>query len=338
MKPVPHNRPVYGAAEQASIRRVLRSGWLGQGPETAAFEDDFCRFLGLAKGRAVAVSSGTAALYLALWALKAEGKRVAYPAYACSALRHAVRMARGKERRVDLAAAGPNLDPLRLSGADIAIVPHLFGIPQRLRAAPGVEIIEDCAQAAGAEAGGRPVGLQGRLSIFSFFGTKLMTTGGQGGIVVSRDRALIAEIRDYREFDARDDGRARFNFQMTDVQAAIGRAQLARLPALLARRETLFQRYRRAGLPLLDASLGLAPARYRAVVLTADPDRIIGKLAARGVSARKPVDFWLLPGEKGRFPNAERMWRQAVSLPLYPSLTDGEADRVIAAWKEAHDQ
>ena len=82
-----------------------------------------------------------------------------------------------------------------------------------------------------------------------------MTTGGQGGAVISRDKALIEKVRDYRQFDGRDDAKLRFNFQMTDMQAAVGRVQLGKLPEFLEQREHLFGIYREAGLDLLGSAV-----------------------------------------------------------------------------------
>ena len=94
---IPHNKPTLDIEEERSAQDVIRSGWLAQGREVDNFEREFCKFLGLPEEHAVAVSSGTAALFIALWALNASKKRVAFPAYVCSSLRHAVSMAGGVE-------------------------------------------------------------------------------------------------------------------------------------------------------------------------------------------------------------------------------------------------
>ncbi len=106
-----------------------------------------------------------------------------------------------------------------------------------------IVVIEDCAQALGASLEGETLGVKGLAGVFSFSATKMLTTGGQGGMVVSRARCFVEAVRDFREFDGRHDHKPRFNFQMTDLQAAIGRAQLKKLPAFVARRAEIYMRY-----------------------------------------------------------------------------------------------
>lgn len=320
---IPHNRPTLGAAEEAAATAVLRSGWVAQGPEVEAFENELCASVGLPEGRAVAVSSGTAALFLALEVLGARGKSVAFPVYACSALRNAAAMAGAKERLIDCAPGSPNADAAK-ADAPFAILPHMFGIPCDLKKAKGA-VVEDCAQSIGGK-------ISGTVAIFSFYATKLVTSGGQGGMLASKDAALIEAARDYRLFDGRKDRKTRFNLQMTDLQAAVGRAQLKRLPEFLKRREEIFQRYKKAGLDLLDAECAV---RYRAVLKTDKPAKVIEALAAASIKAIVPIEDWELLGEPKSFPNAAALSRSTVSLPCYPSLTNEDADAVIAAVKKA---
>jgi perosamine synthetase len=333
---IPHNSPSLGPEEEQAALRVLRSGWLAQGEEVAAFEREFCAFLGLPEGHAVAVSSGSAALFLALWSLGGAGKRVAFPGYVCSALRHATALAGAREHVLDTASGSPNVEmgSVRACGVPIAIIPHMYGLPLDVSDAGGVDIIEDCAQALGARVDGAPVGLQGRVGVFSFYATKLLTSGGQGGMVASRDKILIDAVRDYRRFDCRRDDRRRFNLQMTDLQAAVGREQLKKLPGFLSRRETIFKTYRDSGLPLLDVPPAerarLSPVRYRAVVMTDGPGRLIESLARRGVTAIVPVEDWELLGDPESLPNARELSHRTVSIPLYPALSDQDV-RAVAA-------
>jgi len=330
---IEHNRPLLGPEEEAAAVRVIQSGWLASGRETKQFEEDFCARHGIAPGHAVAVSSGTAALYLALWVLDAEGERVAFPAYACSALRHAVALAGGGEKLVDSDTRVPNasMDALRGAGARVVIAPHMYGLPIEFGDTYEVAIIEDCAHAIGARSGGKPVGMHGRAAIFSFYATKLITSGGSGGMFVSRDADIVAKVRDYLEFDQRRDRRPRFNFQMNDLQAAVGRAQLARWPAMRARRDAIFERYRAAGVDLVDLppANGVSSVRYRAVMRTERPAEVIAALEAGGVRAICPLEDWELLGDADEFPNALHWTQNTVSLPCYPALTDVEVDRVV---------
>lgn len=334
---IPHNLPTLGSAEQAAAARVLASGWVAQGAEVEALENSLCRFLGLPEGHAVAVSSGSAALYLALWALNGRGKRVAMPVYACAALRNAVGLADAKPVYLDCAIGSPNLNnaAVNSSNADILIAPSMFGLPIPLPAVRDYLVVEDLAQALGATVEGTHIGVRGDVGICSFYATKLITSGGQGGAVVSRDRALIDVVRDFRQFDCRPDRQLRFNFQMTDLQAAVGRVQLDRLPGFLARREELFGIYRDAGLDLLDStSPGHQPVRYRAVLKCAAPEHVINALAQAGVRSIVPVERWELLDDAERYPVAAGLTEHSVSLPLYPSLSNDDATRIARIVKE----
>ncbi len=334
---ISHNRPTFGKEEEQAATRVIRSGWVVQGKDVENFENEFCNFLGLPDGYAVALSSGTAALFMALWALGAKEKKVAFPAYACSALRNAVAMIGAQEICIDVAQNSPNinLNALSQSDADIAIVPHMFGIPADISNVDNKDIIEDCAQALGAQVNGIPVGLRGRLGIYSFYATKLMTSGGHGGMVVSKDKTLVDAVRDYREFDQRRDNKKRFNFHMTDIQAAIGRVQLKELQNFLRHRSEIFELYRQAELPLLDViSDNLLPVRYRAVFLTERPREIIKSLLTADVESIVPVEDWELLGKKELFPNAFNISQHSVSLPIYPSLSIADVKKVITVVKD----
>ncbi len=333
---IAHNLPTLGQEEESAAVRVLRSGWVAQGKEIQNFEDEFCAYLGVPAGNAVAVSSGTAALYLALWVLQAKDKKVAIPVYACAALRNAVAMAQGIELLLDVDECSANIDPetIQTGNPAIVVVPHMYGLPVEIQGCRDIDIIEDCAQSLGASARAIPVGLQGRIGIFSFYATKLITSGGQGGMIVSKDRSLIDGIRDYREFDQRRDQKRRFNLQMTDLQAAIGREQLKKLPSFLHRREEIFEAYTQAGMHLMDIQKSskskLKPVRYRAIVRTDKAKSMIQTLSKRNVKAIVPVEDWELLGDPAVFPNARKLSRETVSLPIYPSLSDAQIREIIS--------
>lgn len=310
---------------------VLQSGWLAQGTAVERFENDMCDFLGLPQGSAVAVSSGTAALYLALVALEAKGTNIAFPAYSCSALRNATALAGGNPLLIDSRMDSPNMNIETIDHAtNIAIIPHMYGLPQDFSKHPcKIRVIEDCAQALGASVNKTPVGLQGDAGVFSFYATKLITSGGQGGMVVSKDAAMIEALKDYRLFDRRSDAKIRFNFQMTDLQAAIGSAQLRQFSKFLKRRAEIFQQYQEANFPLLDASAGVQPVRFRAILRTTKQEDIIAALARHNVSAGVPLQDWELLGPKELYPAAYYWTQNTVSLPIYPSLTDEEVNLII---------
>jgi perosamine synthetase len=332
MAMIPHNLPTLGVEEQTATTHVLASGWVAQGIEVEAFENELCRFFDLPDGHAVVVSSGSAALFLALWALDGKNKRVGLPVYACSALRNAVGLVGGECVYLDCEESGPNIDMTAAAktDVDVLIAPSIFGIPVDLPDTRNFLIIEDLAQALGAKVADERIGLRGEVGICSFYATKLITTGGQGGAVISREKALIEKVRDYRKFDCRNDTKLRFNFQMTDVQAAIGRVQLDKLPMFLEQRERLFGIYCELGLDMLGSTLSAVslPVRYRAVMRCNEPMRLIETLQSNGIQAIVPVEHWELLDLADKYPVADGLTRATVSLPIYPALSVSDVQRV----------
>jgi dTDP-4-amino-4,6-dideoxygalactose transaminase len=340
---IPHSRPHVCDDDAEAVARVVRGGQLAQGPEVEAFEDEMARRLGVPA--AAAVSSGTAALELALSALDVgAGAEVVVPSYACDALYHAVTRCGARPVLADADAATLSMSALdaerRLGPRTRAlIVPHAFGLAIDL--APferlGVPIVEDCAQALGARVGARAAGSLGRLAACSFYATKLLATG-EGGMVLG-PADLVARVRDTRDYDDREDLVPRSNAKLTDMQAALGRSQLRRLDAFVARRRAIAAEYRRRLAPLscrVPADAGDAHVYHRFVVeVEADVTSVLWGLHARGVTARRPV-FRPLHRALGLtgYATSERLWSTRVSVPCYPALTDDEVERVASALGE----
>ena len=343
---IPHSRPTLGPAEARALARVVRSGQLAQGPLVERFEQAMGRRLALR--HAGAVSSGTAGLHLALLALDVgPGDDVLLPSLVCSAPLHAILAAGARPRLVDCDPATANMDPAaarRALGrrAKAIIVPHAFGLPAELAelCALGPPVIEDCAQALGAAYRGRPVGSFGDVCVLSFYATKVLATG-EGGMVLSGRRRLVDRVRDLRSYDERETFRPRFNYKMTDMAAALGLCQLGRLGEFLARRQALAAAYDRG---LSGTPLRLPPRppdrthMFHRYVVQAGPAAgpLLAALGARGIAARRPVfrplhAYLELPG----FPGAAEAWRAMVSLPIYPSLSRAQVNRVARAVREA---
>ena len=341
---IAHSRPTLTAEDAERVARVVRGGHIAQGPEVAAFERALARRLG--GEAAAAVASGSAALELALRTLDVgPGDEVIVPSYACDALYHAVTRCGATPV---LADADP--DTLSLCRKDAlarrtrrtrcAIVPHAFGLAVDLDAfaALDVPIVEDCAQALGATVDGRPAGARGTLAVCSFYATKLVTTG-EGGAVVGPE-ALVRRVREARDYDERDDLAPRTNAKLTDMQAALGLAQLERLDAFVARRRAIAARYRerlRGAACRPPADAGERHVYHRFVVAI---DRPVGDVAraleARGVEGRRPVfrPAHRALGLRG-FPEADRLWEESLSIPCYPGLGEPEVEQVAAALAEA---
>ena len=344
--PIPHSRPWINSADIRAIAHVMRGGQIAQGDETAAFEREVGAFLDMPPG--VAVSSGTAALHLALLGLGiGRGDEVILPSYVCVAPLHAVEYVGATPRLADIEPTGFNIDPSdirrRITRRTRAIiVPHLFGLPADLDELLhlGIPIIEDCAQAIGARYRDKAVGSFGTVGILSFYATKPLTTG-EGGMVMSRNRTLLARIRDLRDYDERRRHKTRFNYKLTDFQAALGRSQLRRLPTMLARRSALAERYRRhwAALPIrVPAADERRTHVYHRFVISCPiaATRVARRLSILGVTARLPIfqPIHTTLGLEG-FPGTDQVFRHALSLPLYPTLTAKEAEVVMRALPHA---
>ena len=331
---IPHSRPALGREEERAVLRVLRSGMIGGGEDVERFEAQLAA--GLGGGGAVALQSGSAALHQALLALGVgPGDRVVVPTYVCAAVLQALRQAGAKEILADVDPATGNLDASlvrrRLRARTKAvIVPHLFGRPAPLAEIRrlGVPVVEDCAMSLG---GG--TGRGGDVAVFSFYATKMASTG-QGGALASGDRRLLARVRDRVDYDNRDDFQPRWNARMSGLAAALGRVQLRRLPEFVKRRRRIAEDYIRAS--------GIGPSTpghvyYRFTVRARAVEPFVRFLAARGVEGKRPVYrplhtyFATAPGE---FSGADELHRSVVSVPCYPALRPGEVERVARALRE----
>ena len=223
-----------------------------------------------------------------------------------------------------------------------AILPiHYGGSPCLIRElreiadAHNLLLIEDAAEAFGAAIGEEKVGTFGHSSVFSFCQNKIITTG-EGGMVVSNSKKFIERTRDLREYDKSVDYKIRYNYKMTDIQAAIGLAQLDQLETFIQRRRSIAQNYYTA-----FSSLGVQlPTKdpehiyYRYVVdLGIDTTPWQRSLSAKGVACAPPVHppLYIYLRESG-FPKTETAWKQCISIPIYPSLSDEEMDRVIKSF------
>ncbi len=316
---VSHSAPVIGEEEVEAVARVLRSGRLAQGLEVAAFEAECTAVVGRKYG--VAVSNGTAALHLALKVL-CPGGRAALPSYGCASLLTAV----------DLAEAGPlicdtrddfNLNPATVSSeAKAVIVPHLFGARATMPA--NSTIIEDIAQSIGG-----PTGREGIVAIASFYATKLMTTG-EGGMLLTDDEGLASAFRDLRDYDNRDDYRLRYNYKMTEMQAAIGRVQLTRLPEFIARRIEIAEQYNDAfqSLPVVVPQ-GADHIYFRYAVRTTERSALETHMQSHGIEAKRPVYKPAHHYRPANCPESERAHAEALSVPIHPGMNAADVRRVV---------
>ncbi|MDJ0768347.1 MAG: DegT/DnrJ/EryC1/StrS family aminotransferase [Ilumatobacter sp.] len=339
--------PHISDAERDSVLRVLDSGMLAQGPEVAAFEAEFAARI--EAEHAVAVNSGTSALHLGLMAAGVEpGQEVIVPSFTFAATANAVRLAGAEPVFVDI-----ELDTFCMSAEaaaaactdrTAAVMPvHLYGHPAdmdafgRLCDRRGLLLVEDAAQAHLATWNDRFVGTFG-LGMFSFYPTKNMTSG-EGGMITTSDAELARAARLLRNqgMERRYENEiVGFNCRMTDLHAAIGRAQLARLDEWTSRRRDIAARYDRELTSVVTPCV--APAarhvyhQYTVRVLERR-DAFVDHLHENGVGAGVyyPTPVHRLPsfGLDVDLPVTEAAASQVVSIPVHPRLTDDEVSRVI---------
>jgi dTDP-4-amino-4,6-dideoxygalactose transaminase len=336
--------PDTGEPELDEVRKVLESGMLTMGPKVDEFE------AGLAKAceveHALAVSSGTAALHLAVLAFGLEpGDEVLVPAYTFPATANVVALAGLRPVLVDVDPETMNVDPAQVevgkkTRALLAV--HLFGRPLPLHELPDVPLLEDAAGALGARYRGRACGSLGVAGCLSFHPRKIVTTG-EGGAVTTNDDAFAAEVRllrnhGWRSLVPADMPVPGLNYRLSDILCAVGIPQLARLDELLATRTRIADGYneRLAHLPVLlpRADDGDVHGWQAYVIQVDDRDRVLGELRAQGIEAQ--IGTYSLPllgayRDQGEFPGARRVFERALALPLHTRLTDGELDRVAAA-------
>ena len=343
-----------GSDVQAAITRVTGRGWFLVGPELEAFEREFAAWVDAPY--AVGVHSGTDALMLALAALDiGEGDEVVIPAMTSVATATAVLRAGAEPVLADVDPVSMNLDPDSTRAAVTprtkAIVPvHLYGRPApmdellSLSRDRGLVVVEDACQAHGAQIGGRMVGTLAEAGCFSFYPSKNLGAYGDGGMVVTSDSAVDERLRLLRQYGWRDRDRSEvlgWNSRLDELQSAVLRAKLPYLAAWNARRAGIAQRYTAGlsgvpGLTLPAATPGQVHHLY--VVRVRDRDGVRTRMTERGIGSgvHYPLPIHRHPALASRykslhFPNAEEIAATALSLPLFPQLTNEEVDAVIAA-------
>lgn len=330
---IPHSKPTLGAEEKLACLAVIDSGQIAQAQKVAAFEKAFAAWTG--RRFAVAVSSGTSALTLSLAALGITHKDdVIIPSYTCVALLHALHAVGARPVPVDI-----DLEDFNIAVEEIRrkirkktkaiIVPHAFGRAARVEEilALGIPVIEDGTQALGARVGHRQVGSFGVLSLFSFYATKMMTTG-EGGMVVTDSSQLAHWLADARDYDKKRHYRFRINAKMTDLEAAIGIEQLKKIPGFITARREIAAVYHKSlkdfGISLPSADSYRDHVYFRYVIrVSKSAGPWIRALNARGIEAKTPIFqpvHRYLGLSDSKFPMTVKAMKENCSLPIFPLL------------------
>jgi perosamine synthetase len=378
---IPVARPWMDEQEADATRRAILSGWVTQGPEVAAFEQEFAAAVGAA--HACAVSSGTTALHLALLAYGVEpGDEVVTVSHSFVATANAVRHCGATPVFVDVELDSSNIDPAHVADAISArtkaiLCVHQLGMPCNLEAlvplamSRGLPLIEDAAGAAGSEVLwdaqweriGRP---HGEVACFSFHPRQLLSTG-EGGMLTTANAVIDRKFRMLRQHGMSGSDVTRhaspdvvheshrilgYNYRLTDIQAAVGREQLKRLPAMVARRRELADRYQAqlSGLAAVITPREPAWARTNwqsyAVRLqpAANRDQVMQRMLDAGIATRRgvinahaepaypPASWRAAPGGLA---NSEQASATSLVLPLYHQMTVEDQDRVIESLARA---
>ncbi|ALJ19388.1 DegT/DnrJ/EryC1/StrS family aminotransferase [Microbacterium sp. No. 7] len=352
---IPPAKPIIGDEEREAVDRVLRSGMVAQGPEVAAFEREFSGHF-VAGRPVVAVNSGTAGLHLGLLAAGVgPGDEVIVPSFTFAATGNAVALTGATPVFADIEPETFTLDPAAVEAAITdrtrGVLPvHLYGHPARMReltalaAARGIEVYEDAAQAHGAALDGIPVGTFGRFAMFSLYPTKNMTSG-EGGMISAADDDLARRARLLRNQGMErqyENEVVGFNARMTDIHAAIGRVQLTKVDAWTATRK--------GNAAFLDASLrgvlippvaeGASHVYHQYTIRVADDRdgfvRALREEHSVGSGVYYPIPNHRLPSLAPyapglELPETERAAREVVSLPVHPSLSQGDLERIVTA-------
>ncbi len=359
---IPAAKPIIGDEEREAVDRVLRSGMIAQGPEVAAFEQEFSEHF--VQGRqTVAVNSGTSGQHLGLLAAGVGfGDEVIVPSFTFAATGNSVALTGATPVFVDIEPDYFSLDPVAVRAAITprtkGIMPvHLYGHPflvdqiEAIAAEHGLAIYEDAAQAHGASWGGRPVGTIGDFAMFSLYPTKNMTSG-EGGMVTCANDTIARNVRVLRNQGMEkqyENEVVGFNARMTDIHAAIGRVQLTKVDAWTAQRQRNAAALN-AGLADIEAVQTPKVADgavhvYHQYTIRLDPaerDRIRQALQDEhqiGSGVYYPIPNHRLPSlsdfAKGLdLPETERAAREVLSLPVHPSLSELDVERIVVAVRE----
>jgi len=336
---VKHSKPSIDDRDIEAVVKVLSSGSISQGEKVREFERKVAHFVGVKHG--IAVSSGTAALHLALMGLhQGSGDEVIMPSYVCASPYIATLHAGAIPKLVDVNTADFNINTKEVEKAQTkktkaVIIPHMFGTPAELDELSNIEapIIEDCAHSLGAEYRQRRVGNYGKVAICSFYATKMITTG-EGGMILTNDDEIYEKISEVRQYDEKPLTNLRYNYKMTDFQAALGISQMNKLPDFIKRRRKIAKLYDEL-FSELDIATSTIPSYkrsviYRYVILLNNLDNIQQEIKKKGVMCEKPVFEPLHKNLcKLNYPNTDYIYNHALSIPIYPSLNTEEIDYII---------
>jgi perosamine synthetase len=362
---IPVFKPTMGEEESKAVADVLMSGWIGLGPKTAEFEKQFAAYIGTAY--AVAVNSATAALHLAMKVMEVEGGEVISTPMTFVSTNHAILYNRAAPVFCDIEPDTLNIDASRIEAlitpqTRAIMVVHYGGYSADMETvlqvarSYGLKVIEDAAHGCGGEWCGRKLGSIGDIGCFSFQAVKNLATG-DGGMIVTNDEEIYERLLRLRwvginrDTWSRDAGSDRgyswyynvdelgFKYHMNDIAAAIGLVQLSKLDCMNARRREISDCYSRAfqeieGMETPAVKRYMTrPACHNYVIKYPDRDGLNAHLKSCGVSTGVHYipnnHYEMYRNCRGETPVCERVWKNLLTLPLYPDLNADELGLII---------
>ena len=346
MNIIKHNKPTLGKDEIIAINEVLKSEWIISDTVVRKFEKSVAKMNKFKY--AVAVNSGTAAIHLALLSLGIKkSDEVILSAFTVSDPLNAINYTGAKTVLVDVGKGSldMNIDEIKrkiTKKTKAIIVPHMLGSFAKIEELEslGIPVINDCAQSIGGIYKGKPIGSYGDLAIFSFYATKLITTG-QGGMVLTNNKKRAKFMRDIIDYNGRRNYKIRFNYPMTDILAAIGNVQLKKLNDFIKRRRGIAKRYKSA---IINKEISTFPnldenysnfyrfiLKFNSQKKRTDAKKIFLKNKITAIVPIKEYEllYNCLGENKKDYPNSLEMANTCLSIPIYPALKESEIKRIV---------
>lgn len=349
---IPPAKPLIGDEERAAVDRVMRSGMIAQGPEVKAFEEEFSQHFGLQRA-CVAVNSGTSGLHLGLLSAGVKpGDEVIVPSFTFAATANSVALTGATPVFADINLDDFCLDPASVEAAitdkTVGIMPvHLYGHPAKMDALVelakkhGIKVFEDAAQAHGASLNGTPVGAFGEFAMFSLYPTKNMTSG-EGGMVSVANSEVERNMRLYRNQGMEQQYHNEvvgLNNRMTDIHAAIGRVQLTKVDAWTKTRQenAAFLTANLEGVTPPPVADGAVHVYHQYTVRVAHDRDGLAKALKDEYNIGSGM-FYPVPNHRLKpfqvdvdLPVTEQAARECLSLPVHPSVSQGDLERIVEA-------
>jgi dTDP-4-amino-4,6-dideoxygalactose transaminase len=336
-----HSNPYFDGSDEKALLAVLKRGHVTSGKIVKTFGHRLASLLG--RKWAIPLQSGTDSIVLALKILNLKkSAKIAIPAYTCGAILDAIAILNLRPVLVDISreTLAMDVDFANRADCDAVIAAHLFGVAAPLFRINHENLIEDCAQCLGISGEGVKAGSMGKLSLSSFYGTKIIAAG-HGGVLAGDDERLFKTAMNILVHDKVEEWIPHLHFMMSDLNAALGLSQLRKIKFLLRRRRKIAATYiealgKKTVLPKNEMFF-----RFNVVPIKNNAESLIQTFGKNGIEAKKPVYkpvFKLLKMSGKNYPNAKWADENLVSVPIYPSMKDDDVRRITDFLRKNKDE